>query len=118
MKAGAVDFIEKPFDSEVLLSALREAFRRLSSKTSTGEREEGRRGPPAVADTARDGCAQGTSARAAEQDDRLRSRISPRTVEYSGNLMTKLGVRSLSEALRIAFAARGRVTNGLLSGLP
>ena len=32
--------------------------------------------------------------------------ISPRTVEiYRANLMTKMGVRSLSEALRIAFAA-------------
>jgi two-component system response regulator FixJ len=34
--------------------------------------------------------------------------ISPRTVEiHRANLMTKLEVRSLSEALRIAFAARG-----------
>ena len=32
--------------------------------------------------------------------------ISPRTVEvHRANLMTKLGVRSLSDALRIAFAA-------------
>jgi len=32
--------------------------------------------------------------------------ISPRTVEiYRANLMTKLGVQSLSEVLRIAFAA-------------
>ena len=32
--------------------------------------------------------------------------ISPRTVEiHRANLMTKLNVRSLSEALRIAFAA-------------
>ena len=32
--------------------------------------------------------------------------ISPRTVEiYRANVMTKLGVKSLSEALRIAFAA-------------
>ena len=32
--------------------------------------------------------------------------VSPRTVEiYRANLMTKLGVRSLPEALRIAFAA-------------
>jgi two-component system response regulator FixJ len=32
--------------------------------------------------------------------------ISPRTVEvYRAGLMSKLGVRSLSEALRIAFAA-------------
>ena len=33
--------------------------------------------------------------------------ISPRTVEiHRANLMTKLGVRSLSEALRLAFAAQ------------
>ena len=33
--------------------------------------------------------------------------ISPRTVEiHRANVMTKLGVRSLSEALRIAFAAK------------
>ena len=35
--------------------------------------------------------------------------ISPRTVEiHRANLMAKLGVRSLSEALRIAFAAQER----------
>ena len=34
--------------------------------------------------------------------------ISPRTVEiHRANLMMKLGVRSLSETLRIAFAAQG-----------
>jgi two-component system response regulator FixJ len=34
--------------------------------------------------------------------------ISPRTVEiHRANLMTKLQVRSLSEALRVAFAAKG-----------
>ena len=36
--------------------------------------------------------------------------ISPRTVEiHRANLMTKLGVKSLSEALRIAFAAREQI---------
>jgi two-component system response regulator FixJ len=35
--------------------------------------------------------------------------ISPRTVEiHRSNLMSKLAVRSLSEALRIAFAAQGQ----------
>jgi len=38
--------------------------------------------------------------------------ISPRTVEvYRANLMTKMGVRSLSEALRVAFAA-GLIATG------
>jgi FixJ family two-component response regulator len=32
MKAGAMDFIEKPFSNEVLLSNVRQAFRRLESQ--------------------------------------------------------------------------------------
>ena len=38
MKAGAVDFLEKPFAKQTLLSSIDEAFRRLSQKEATGER--------------------------------------------------------------------------------
>ena len=38
MKAGAVDFIEKPFEKEALLSSLDEGFRRLSRKEATRDR--------------------------------------------------------------------------------
>lgn len=108
MKAGAVDFIEKPFEKEALLASLDEGYRRLSLKGATDDRM-------------RDASVrlQALTPREREVLERL-SRglpnkiiaydlgISPRTVEiHRSNLMSKLGVRSLSEALRISFAAHG-----------
>ena len=107
MKAGAVDFIEKPFEKEILLSSLEEGFRRLSR----GEASEDRRKDADVrlqALTSRerdvlDGLAAGLPNKTIAYD----LGISPRTVEiHRANLMSKLAVRSLSEALRIAFAAQ------------
>jgi two-component system response regulator FixJ len=106
MKAGAVEFIEKPFEKAVLLDAIAAAFERLDDS----EKRAARSAEAAV-------MISGLTAR--EQDvlrglaDGLPNKtiaydlgISPRTVEvHRANLMTKLGVRSLSEALRIAFAA-------------
>ncbi len=106
MKAGAVDFIEKPFEKAVLLGAIERAFERLNDA-------EGRASRAADAAvlisglTAREqdvlkGLAQGLPNKTIAYD----LGISPRTVEvHRANLMTKLNVRSLSEALRIAFAA-------------
>jgi two-component system response regulator FixJ len=108
MKAGAVDFVEKPFETDVMLSALEEAFRRLSSKAATGERRKDAEVrleslTPREREVL-DGLAQGFPNKTIAYD----LGISPRTVEiHRANLMTKLGVRSLSEALRIAFAAQG-----------
>jgi len=107
MKAGAVDFIEKPFDTDVLLSALSDGFNRLSSKAATGERKRDaevrlKALTPREQDVL-EGLAQGLPNKTIAYD----LGISPRTVEiHRANLMTKLGVRSLSEALRIAFAAQ------------
>jgi two-component system response regulator FixJ len=108
MKAGAVDFIEKPFEKIALSSSLDEGFRRLSQKEVTGERRKDAEVKlqaltPRERDVL-DGLAQGLPNKTIAYD----LGISPRTVEiHRANLMTKLGVRSLSEALRIAFAARG-----------
>jgi two-component system, LuxR family, response regulator FixJ len=108
MKAGAVDFIEKPFEKVALFTSLDEGFRRLSQKELTGERRKDCE-VKLQALTARErevlqGLAQGLPNKTIAYD----LGISPRTVEiHRANLMTKLGVRSLSEALRIAFAARG-----------
>jgi two-component system response regulator FixJ len=108
MKAGAVDFIEKPFDTDVLLSALQEGFRRVSSKAATGERKKDAEMrlhalTPREQDVLQ-GLAQGLPNKTIAYD----LGISPRTVEiHRANLMAKLEVRSLSEALRIAFAAQG-----------
>ncbi len=107
MKAGAVDFIEKPFAKDVLLASLEEGYRRLSRKEATHDRmRDAVVRLHALSPRERevlDGLANGLPNKTIAYD----LEISPRTVEiHRANLMTKLGARSLSEALRIAFAAR------------
>jgi two-component system, LuxR family, response regulator FixJ len=107
MKAGATDFIEKPFEKEVLLSALDTGFAGLK-RTDSGREKAKDASVRLQVLTPRerevlDGLAQGLPNKTIAYD----LGISPRTVEiHRANLMTKLGVRSLSEALRLAFAAQ------------
>ncbi|MEA3057576.1 MAG: two-component system, LuxR family, response regulator FixJ [Sphingomonadales bacterium] len=109
MKAGAVDFIEKPFEKTALLAGLGEAFRRLSLKEATQDRKKDAEIrlhvlTPRERDVL-DGLAQGLPNKTIAFD----LGISARTVEiHRANLMAKLHSRSLSEVLRIAFAARGQ----------
>ncbi|MEI9928826.1 MAG: response regulator FixJ [Sphingomonas sp.] len=106
MKDGAIDFIEKPFEKAKLLAAIDAAFARLDGAVEAlaSEREAAVR---IAALTAREqdvlrGLVRGHPNKTIAYD----LGISPRTVEvHRANLMTKLEVRSLSEALRIAFAA-------------
>jgi two-component system response regulator FixJ len=106
IKAGAIDFIEKPFEKIVLLSAIVAAFERLDD--ANGRSARATDAAVAIAAlTGREqdvlrGLAQGLPNKTIAFD----LGISPRTVEvHRANLMTKLQVNSLSEALRIAFAA-------------
>ena len=106
MKAGAVDFLEKPFEKAVLLSAIEAAFARLGdAKDKSARADEAAVIIQALTGRERDvleGLAQGLPNKTIAYD----LGISPRTVEvHRANLMTKLEVRSLSDALRIAFAA-------------
>jgi two-component system response regulator FixJ len=107
MKAGAVDFIEKPFEKAVLLSAIEHSMERLKRSAANQDRA-GEAVVRLQALTPRerevlDGLAKGLPNKTIAYD----LGISPRTVEiHRANVMTKLGVRSLSEALRIAFAAQ------------
>lgn len=109
MKAGAVDFIEKPFEKAVLLGAIDQAFSRLDRSSEARERakeaEVQLNGLTPREREVLDGLAQGLPNKTIAYD----LGISPRTVEiHRANLMTKLGVKSLSEALRIAFAAQDK----------
>jgi len=106
MKAGAVDFLEKPFEKSVLLRAVETAFEHLSAADSaTARAAEAEVILGALTPRERDvleGLAQGLPNKTIAYD----LGISPRTVEvHRANLMAKLDVRSLSDALRIAFAA-------------
>ncbi len=106
MKAGALDFIEKPYEAEFLLKVIDQAFSKLEEDGEAAARTAGAEAKiaklsPRETDVLK-GLIEGRSNKiiAYELD------ISPRTVEiYRANLMEKLEVRSLSEALRIAFAA-------------
>lgn len=106
MKAGAVDFLEKPFEKAALLGAIEAAFERLVATGSAASRTAGAEVIlSALTPRERDvleGLAQGLPNKTIAYD----LGISPRTVEvHRANLMTKLDVRSLSDALRIAFSA-------------
>ena len=106
MKAGAVDFIEKPFEKAVLLSAIEEGLSRIEhAGRSRARAEEAQVRLQALTPRERDvleGLVRGHPNKTIAYD----LDISPRTVEiHRANLMSKLGVASLSEALRIAFAA-------------
>jgi two-component system, LuxR family, response regulator FixJ len=106
MKAGALDFVEKPYEADALLTLIETAYGRLEQSNEAESRIQAARAKiarlsPRETDTLR-GLIEGRSNKviAYELD------ISPRTVEiYRANLMEKLEVRTLSEALRIAFAA-------------
>jgi two-component system, LuxR family, response regulator FixJ len=106
MKAGAVDFIEKPFEKGVLLGAVEAAIARLERAGRRHARaDEARVRLSALTPRETDvmkGLVRGHPNKTIAYD----LGISPRTVEiHRANLMAKLGVPSLSEALRIAFAA-------------
>lgn len=106
MKEGALDFIEKPYEAELLMQVIDHAFSKLERDSEAAARVNAAEAKiaklsPRETDVLK-GLIEGRSNKiiAYELD------ISPRTVEiYRANLMEKLEVRSLSEALRIAFAA-------------
>jgi two-component system, LuxR family, response regulator FixJ len=106
MKAGAVDFIEKPFEQEKLLDSLEQAQQRLRPALATDAAARVARERVARL-TARerdvlDGLVAGLPNKAIAYD----LLISPRTVEvYRARIMEKMQAHSLAELVRLALAA-------------
>jgi two-component system, LuxR family, response regulator FixJ len=103
MRIGAADFLEKPFDDEVLLASVRSALREQGAET---ERRSARAAVEsrvaALSNRERD-VLNGLLAGRANKQIAFDLGISPRTVEiYRANLMNKMQAGSLSELVRMA----------------
>jgi two-component system, LuxR family, response regulator FixJ len=106
MKLGAVDFLEKPFDDDLLIGMIDSGLKRAEpeAKNEAVTREIAER-VATLSPRERqvmDGLAAGLSNKAiAREYD-----ISPRTIEvYRANVMTKMQAGSLSELVRLAMRA-------------
>ena len=106
MKAGAVDFIEKPFEERAILDCVRHAQTRFAAQRATAQ----------AGATAREKLATLTPREREVFDEMVRGKqnkmiaydldISPRTVEvHRARVLEKLEARSLSELVRLALAA-------------
>ena len=106
MKEGARDFIEKPFDAEVLLCSVRAALAQAERGAShAAERETIRTRLATLSERERQ-VLVGLVAGKANKVIGLDLDISPRTVEiYRANVMSKLQAGSLSELVRMALVA-------------
>jgi two-component system, LuxR family, response regulator FixJ len=103
MKVGAMDFLEKPFDDEVLLASVRLALKRQDGEMKRHrERAEIESKLAALSNRERD-VLGGLVAGRANKQIAFDLGISPRTVEiYRANLMNKMQAGSLSDLVRMA----------------
>jgi len=106
MKSGATDFLEKPFDDEILLSSVKSALQQLEQHAhdETGRAELCNR--VAALSTRERQVLDGLVAGKANKVIAFDLGISPRTVEiYRAHVMTKMNAGSLSELVRMALLA-------------
>jgi two-component system, LuxR family, response regulator FixJ len=110
MKLGAVDFLEKPFEDDALVTAVQSALgRREHDARHAAEKAQIFERIASLSERERqvlDGLVAGNPNKTIAYD----LGISPRTVEvYRANVMTKMKAKSLSELVRMA------LVGGLLS---
>ena len=106
MKAGAIDFLEKPFDDDMMLASIRKAMEIGSqARSRTAESKAAKDLLSALTPRERsvlDKLVQGRSNKIVAYE----LGISPRTVEiHRAHIMTKMEASSLSDLVRLVMAA-------------
>jgi len=106
MKMGAVDFLEKPFDDDVLLASVRSALTRSEKDARLGVEHAELNDRIATLSNREREVLEGLVAGHPNKIIAYDLGISPRTVEiYRANVMTKMKAPSLSELVRMALIA-------------
>lgn len=106
MKAGAVDFLEKPFDDETLLNGIEAALAKAGRRVGDREPAEAAQRIATLSPRERevlDGLVTGRPNKVIAFD----LGISVRTVEvHRARMMERLGTRKLADAVRLAVLAK------------
>ena len=111
MKAGVDDFIEKPFDDQVIIKSIEHALERhaahLAGAAQGGEAEQSETLQRLGTLSARERqVLQGVVGGKANKEVARELGISPRTIEiYRANVMHKMGAVSLSQLVRMTILA-------------
>jgi two-component system, LuxR family, response regulator FixJ len=106
MKAGVLDFVEKPYDNEIMICAIKGALaNHHEGEARVAERAEFQRRFDSLSRREREvlgGIVAGSANKVIARD----LHISPRTVEiYRAHMMQKTQAHSLSELVRMALVA-------------
>lgn len=111
MKIGAVDFLEKPFDDDLLLASVRSALNKEANTAKHRAEVADLHDKLAALSNRERQVLEGLVVGKANKVIAFDLGISPRTVEiYRANLMTKMAANSLSDLVRMAMTA------GILTG--
>lgn len=108
MKAGAIDFLEKPFNRAQLLGAVERSLAAARTRTSSPEGSQARKKLAGLTQRER-GVFDLLVAGHQNKHIAHALSISPRTVQvHRGHVMHKLGIQSLQELVRLAMAAKDK----------
>lgn len=106
MKAGALDFIEKPFATPTILASVEAALARIASAELNNPVAQAAQTKLDLLSPREREVLEGLLAGLPNKTIAYDLAISPRTVEiHRARVMDKMGARSLSELIRLALAA-------------
>ena len=113
MKAGALDFLEKPFAADAILNVAMAALKRLAEPADEDELAATASGRLALLTRREREVLEGLLAGLPNKSIAYDLAISPRTVEiHRARVMDKMGARSLSELVQLSLAAGMRPSQG------